>query len=114
MSRDLELDAYDRTPAQRFVQKKQKPKLSKRQRRALKAGKLNPFRQKYFDYMQSKAWQIFRQRVFAARSRMCERCGTGAGPLQIHHISYARFGHEELEDVKVLCVPCHKKMHPRH
>lgn len=37
--------------------------------------------------------------------------------LHVHHITYDRYGCELWEDLKILCVPCHKEFHktyPHH
>lgn len=32
----------------------------------------------------------------------------------MHHLTYARAGHELLTDVLLLCLPCHGAEHPQH
>lgn len=67
----------------------------------------------YSEHMSSDKWKFFRDQIINERGDMCERCGKiGNGPLNIHHLTYARLGHELPEDVKVYCLPCHKLMHP--
>lgn len=35
--------------------------------------------------------------------------------LEVHHVTYAHFGHEEnhREDLRVLCEECHRRAHGR-
>lgn len=43
----------------------------------------------------------------------CTRCGKHA-PLQVHHVKpRGRGGGDVLENLVSLCVPCHRKAHPR-
>ena len=37
----------------------------------------------------------------------CQRCGAVDVELQVHHLTYARLGREDWEDLKVVCSPCH-------
>jgi 5-methylcytosine-specific restriction endonuclease McrA len=41
----------------------------------------------------------------------CERCGKFK-PVDLHHLTYARLGHEEDGDLKLYCRDCHNLMHP--
>ena len=45
----------------------------------------------------------------------CEDCGcSGEGvALDIHHLSYAHYGHEEMSEVLLLCRDCHERRHGR-
>jgi len=53
-------------------------------------------------------WFIFTRKVRAHWGNRCALCNDG-GPLEVHHRTYERFGHEELTD----CVPlCRKRCHP--
>lgn len=55
----------------------------------------------YRDYLQSAAWQ---------RVRRCQDCGEHR-QLEVHHLTYARIGHEEMSDLRVLCHGCHGERH---
>lgn len=33
--------------------------------------------------------------------------------LDVHHLTYDRFGREELDDLVLLCRDCHKEVDPR-
>lgn len=61
-------------------------------------------------YLQSEHWAAFRhgwwQRHAGAR---CERCGAGH-PLDLHHVTRVRLGHERDGDVIPLCRHCHDQV----
>ena len=42
----------------------------------------------------------------------CEDCGCHRA-LQVHHLTYDRYGHEEPTDVLLLCRECHERRHGR-
>jgi hypothetical protein len=65
----------------------------------------------YDEYLASPYWLAFRQRLLSERGA-CDDCGTRQS-LQLHHLSYARLGAEVAADVRVLCQPCHEKVHGR-
>ncbi len=48
----------------------------------------------------------------------CERCGKKYSrrnwEAHVHHLTYERLGDERLDDVRVLCLECHGKQHPKH
>ena len=68
-------------------------------------------REKYNAYINSAEWSDFKRSIFSMRGYMCETCGTQQGRMHIHHLTYARFGHELPEDVRILCKSCHTAIH---
>lgn len=86
--------------------------------------KANPTRQakrkaKYKAYLSSAAWKTVRRLALARACGMCEyerldaayAASEGAcleDATQVHHLTYARFGHELLEDVVCLCKAHHE------
>lgn len=70
---------------------------------------------KYNDYLRSPQWRQKRQQLFEQRGKCCERCGLDMGELgispDVHHKTYDNLFNEPLEDLEVLCRPCHKKHH---
>lgn len=79
----------------------------------------------YADYLQGEHWLTLRDRIFYKRGRTCEDCGwdedwqddfryTNQGPLNLHHVTYARLGHERLADLRILCARCHYRAHKTH
>lgn len=73
--------------------------------------------QEYLDYLKSATWKEKRSEALARSGGFCERCGAQAEKLEVHHLTYDRFGKELLSDLLVCCVPCHdgadveRKMH---
>lgn len=64
----------------------------------------------YAEYLQTEEW---RQRAEAAKARVGYRCQicNRASPrviLEVHHRTYERLGHEQPEDLTVLCRGCHE------
>jgi 5-methylcytosine-specific restriction endonuclease McrA len=74
---------------------------------------LETWEQKYKEHLSSKYWKDLSKRAFARAGDKCEnpKCGLSkyTRKLSVHHLSYDNFGHELLEDVVVLCKPCHDK-----
>lgn len=83
----------------------------------------------YRRYLQSPAWHALTVRVRARAGKRCEglvseppqtkddlidgrwrRCDQPL-KLQVHHVTYARVGAEDLEDLILLCVRCHVLAH---
>ena len=64
----------------------------------------------YSAYLASDEWK---QRSREARQRAGNRCMlcNRTGPLEVHHRTYTRMGHELPEDLTVLCAQCHTKFH---
>ena len=74
----------------------------------------------YRKYLQSQKWQEKRKKVFERalknanstnRFGVCEKCGYQPWRpiLQVHHLTYERVFHEEIEDLILLCPKCYKK-----
>jgi 5-methylcytosine-specific restriction endonuclease McrA len=63
----------------------------------------------YETYMQSETWRELRDLCIWAADGLCERCGASEDDVQIevHHLTYERLGHEDPDDLQVLCSPCH-------
>jgi 5-methylcytosine-specific restriction endonuclease McrA len=60
----------------------------------------------YQIYLASAAWKVRRGLVLARAHGRCERCRVRVA-TQVHHLTYARFGHERLGDLQALCADCH-------
>jgi 5-methylcytosine-specific restriction endonuclease McrA len=67
---------------------------------------MKTFSPSYHAYLSSEAWQRKRKAVLRRAGYRCERCHA-AKPLDIHHLTYARFGNEEMDDLRALCRDCH-------
>lgn len=64
----------------------------------------------YHEYIKSPEW---RERATQAKERAGWRCQTCNVPgdysiLDAHHRTYERLGHEDPDDITVLCRPCHE------
>jgi hypothetical protein len=66
---------------------------------------------RYAAYLRSPLWRIRRRIWIAQALGRCQGCGRFRRPLTIHHLTYARLGHEHRADVRVLCWPCHIERH---
>jgi len=69
-------------------------------------------RRRYLDYMKSFLWQVKRQQRLEKDNHHCRRCYSTT-QLTIHHLTYDRFGNEDLDDLITLCEPCHVKEHKK-
>jgi hypothetical protein len=66
----------------------------------------------YEQYMRSAVWQTKRELVLERCGGVCESCGQ-ADAQHVHHLKYPdTFGLEPLWDLRGVCVPCHKIIHP--
>lgn len=70
----------------------------------------------YKKYMRSKEWEYKKAQRKEIDGYKCVMCGrpetkTKDG-LQVHHVTYARLGHENIyTDICTVCSSCHKKIH---
>lgn len=115
---NLEQDAFDTFSADRFLyvvvkRRGKRTYRSKRLKKFLKAEK-EPWRQRYRSHINSAHWKVLKLSIIAKRGMSCERCGQHKMSVDLHHLTYVRFGRELPEDVKLLCRDCHKLMHPRN
>ena len=68
----------------------------------------------YADYLHTWEWR--RRRAAALRRagwrcQICNRAGAPGVPLDVHHRTYERRGHEAAGDLIVLCRRCHGLYH---
>lgn len=77
---------------------------------------MSPQRKQYADYIKSKAWQKKRGKVIFRDAGQCKAikgdklCGSHQN-LEVHHLTYERFGNELLSDLVTVCEDCHKAIH---
>lgn len=66
--------------------------------------------QQYAEYIRSPAWRQLRQQALEAAGHRCQKCGISkwSATLEVHHLTYDRFGQERLTDLVVLCESCHQ------
>lgn len=60
----------------------------------------------YTRYLASREWALLREAVRARACGQCERCFEGQHE-HTHHLTSARIGQEQLEDLLAVCAPCH-------
>jgi hypothetical protein len=100
------------------------PSKSLQQRRWREAGlrKLGLKMEDYEKYFDLPHWQDFRKQALEVQKtklgcNRCEKCGaspqkiTRETALHVHHLTYERLGEELIEDVIIICRPCHEKEH---
>jgi hypothetical protein len=46
--------------------------------------------------------------MFKLRGKKCERCPSTCD-LELHHLTYERFGREQPSDLQILCPVCHDR-----
>ena len=71
------------------------------------------FRRLYNNYIYypSSHWKATAKHMRRLAFYTCQDCGRTDRPLDVHHLSYKRLGHERPEDLRVLCRECHNKRH---
>jgi hypothetical protein len=62
----------------------------------------------YQKHINSAQWKNTRQVLFKMRGRKCEKCDATTD-LEVHHLTYERFGHESEKDLQILCPPHHEE-----
>jgi len=65
------------------------------------------WRARYEKRIGSAQWRNMRRDFGKLRGERCERCGRATKPLFLHHKAYERLGNEGLDDLELLCRPCH-------
>lgn len=66
--------------------------------------------QEYAEYISSKEWRRLREKAIQDAGYRCQKCGASkwGAKLEVHHLTYERFKHEQMSDLIVLCETCHK------
>lgn len=62
----------------------------------------------YRDYLESFEWHLKREAALARAAGKCQHCGA-TRDLEVDHKHYDSLGHEQPEDLRVLCIPCHDR-----
>jgi 5-methylcytosine-specific restriction endonuclease McrA len=62
----------------------------------------------YREYLASLQWHAKREAALARSGGECQSCGARRD-LEVHHKHYETFGHEQPDDLEVLCIPCHDR-----
>lgn len=66
----------------------------------------------YQEYLKSPEWAATRRWALERAEHRCQVCNSD-GPLDVHHRTYERLGHEWPSDLTVLCRDCHGLYHGR-
>lgn len=69
----------------------------------------------YRNYIASNRWRTNPARLAEldsanGRCRICFEKATTDAPLEVHHATYVRLGHEALGDLLAVCHDCHRKV----
>lgn len=64
----------------------------------------------YDGYLRSSAWRKKREYMLRQAGYRCQVCNAD-DRLQVHHRTYDRLGHEDPDDLTVLCRDCHEAFH---
>lgn len=107
----------EKKPRKRLVPKTRL--LTKTPIRKVNKARLDKRTKRYKAYMASTAWKLKRMACLTRDNWTCQECGWRdkdacllselIAPRQLHaaHLSYARFGNENLEDLVTKCADCH-------
>lgn len=91
---------------------------AKPRKKSVAALKKQAMRANYTAYLKSPKWAAIRAKVIFRDLGQCQSerggkpCLSRIG-IEVHHLTYARFGNEALTDLVTLCHDCHKRMHGR-
>jgi len=63
-------------------------------------------------YLQSNEWRKLKSRRLKLANNKCEakNCSNTKN-LDLHHIDYDSLGHEDINDVRIVCRKCHNELH---
>lgn len=67
-------------------------------------------KREYNQYLKSEAWKTKKTEALKFHGRICKKCGS-TKYLHVHHMTYERIYHEQMEDFCILCNICHKSYH---
>lgn len=67
-------------------------------------------REKYAAYLCSREWSVLKEAVKERSKGTCERCKLFDGDA-VHHLTYERKYHENIEDLQHTCSHCHSFIH---
>lgn len=67
-------------------------------------------RMSYVNYLRSPEWSAIRKRKLKQGRYRCFRCWN-KDRLDVHHLRYPKRGKERMNDLRLLCRSCHRKVH---
>jgi hypothetical protein len=76
----------------------------------LRSSPVGRARERYQKYLHSEQWQEKRAAVLKRDGYFCVGCSAQRF-LDVHHLTYDRWGSERLEDLATLCRECHMLEH---
>lgn len=65
----------------------------------------------YHEYLETEEWKFIRKMMYWRLGNSCEVCGQAKEEMAVHHKTYERRGHEDANDLMVVCSDCHRKIH---
>jgi hypothetical protein len=65
---------------------------------------------KYREYLISKKWAGIKKAIHYIYEDECYICRS-KDKLHVHHKTYDRIYHEDLDDLVLVCEDCHEKIH---
>ncbi len=68
-------------------------------------------RMPYANRRETMEWQVLRNQMLRRAGYRCQLCSASGVRLNVHHNTYDNYGEERLEDLVVLCRPCHERHH---
>ncbi len=71
------------------------------------------FFKEYNKYLKSNDWKMRKKEFIRMADYKCETCEEEDKILHVHHLHYRSLGNESFEDVLVLCISCHERLHGR-
>jgi len=91
----------------------------KPRKKSVTALKKQTQRAGYTAYLKSPQWAAKRAQVIFRDLGQCQadvgekrKCGSRKD-IEVHHLTYVRFGNEAMTDLVTLCHDCHEKAHRR-
>jgi len=76
------------------------------------AARVKAWWSQYCTYLESDEWRERSRATIAAARGICTYCRQRPA-VQAHHICYARVGCEHPDDLRAICLHCHRQEHPQ-
>jgi hypothetical protein len=67
----------------------------------------------YHEYITSPEWRAKADYLKSLAGWRCQVCNSADEPLHAHHRTYERLGHEDPNDITILCETCHSLFHDK-
>ena len=78
----------------------------------LEHGTARPLTEAFHARYKRPDWKSLRWEVLTRSEGICEECHQALA-AHVHHLTYERFGTEQLADLIHLCIDCHQARHPQ-